>query len=725
MSEPLKRFYEFGSFRVDAEERQLLRDGEPQALTRKAFDTLLVLVRNSGRVLEKDEFMKQVWPDTFVEEANLANNISLLRKVLGESSRNPFIQTVPGRGYRFVASVQASDDAEADLILEKHTLSSLVIEEVEQEHEGGKAIAEEKAQALARPPASASLMARPLARVKSGRVLWLSFVGAALLVGLTIGWLLGKWFWKTLPPSFQQLTYHRGLVWSARFSPDGQNIIYSASWEGQPSEIFSMRSDSPESRSLGLTDMNVLSISSAGEMAVLLHPHPQYGVTNRGTLARVPLSGGAPREIMENVQEADWSPDGKEMAVVRYESGVCRLEYPIGTVLYEMAQPGWMSHARVSPKGDMVAFLEHPVLRFDDRGSVAVVDLKGRKRTLSKNYNTLFGLAWSPQGDEVWFTAGNSLDNALRAINLSGQERTVLTGAGRQILQDIAPSGRLLLTREIVNLGIIGLPPGETKERDLSWLNGSYPVDLSDDGKMLLIDEEILGGEGGSSIYLRRTDNSPAVRLGDGTPIALSPDGKWVLARQRFATPPQLVLLPTGAGEAKVLPSTGIEYFEAGGWFPDSKRLLLTGKEPGHEVRCYELNIESGERRPVTPEGVTGDLISPDGKSIIASSDRQPRKLFPLDGAESRMIPGLEATDQLIRWSADGRSLYVAQGGLPVRVYKLDLTTGRRELWKEINSSDPAGLISIRFSRLSSDERSYTYNYLRILNDLFIVEGAR
>jgi DNA-binding winged helix-turn-helix (wHTH) protein/Tol biopolymer transport system component len=725
MSEPEKRFYEFGAFRVDAEERQLLRDGEPLALTRKAFDTLLVLVRNSGRLLEKDEFMKQVWPDTFVEEANLANNISLLRKVLGESSRNPFIQTVPGRGYRFVASVQAFDDAEEpDLILEKHTLASVLIEEVEQEHEEEKPVAEKNAQQLALP-ASTSLAARPQVRFKSRRALWLSFVIAALVAGLTVGLLLGKSFWKTSPPSFRQLTYHRGLVWSARFSPDGQNIIYSASWEGQPSEIFSMRSDSPESRSLGLTDLNLLSISSAGEMAVLLHPHPQYGVTSRGTLARVPLSGGAPREIMENVQEADWSPDGKEMAVVRYEHGDCRLEYPVGNVLYQMAQPGWISHARVSPSGDMVAFLEHPVLRFDDRGAVAVVDLKGKKRTLSKNYNTLFGLAWSPKGDEIWFTGGDSLDSALHAVNLSGRERVVLTGAGRLILQDIAPGGRLLLTREIVNLGIMGLPPGETKERDLSWLNGSYPVDLSDDGKTLLIDEEIIGGEGASSVYLRKMDNSPAVRLGDGTPIALSPDGRWVLARERFKTPPQLILLPTGAGDEKVLPNDGINYFEAGQWFPDSKRLLLTGKEPGHDVRSFELNIESGERRPLTPEGVTGSLISPDGKFIIASSDRQPRMLFPLDGGESRLIPGLEAADQLIRWSADGHALYVAQGGLPVRVYKLDPATGRRELWKEINSSDPAGLISIRFSRLSSDEKSYVYNYLRILNDLFIVETAR
>src|SRR5882724_9156122 len=127
-----EHFYEFGPFRIDATERLLLRDGEAVALTPKLFDILLVLVSNSGRILEKEEVIKAVWPDTAVEEGSLARNISTLRKTLGENPAEPqYIQTIPWRGYRFVASVRASAEPSTELVIEEHLRTRIIAEETE------------------------------------------------------------------------------------------------------------------------------------------------------------------------------------------------------------------------------------------------------------------------------------------------------------------------------------------------------------------------------------------------------------------------------------------------------------------------------------------------------------------------------------------------------------------------------------------------------------------
>ena len=223
---------------------------------------------------------------------------------------------------------------------------------------------------------------------------------AALIavIAVAIGIFAGKLLFQNVvptPPVYRQLTFRRGAVRAARFAPDGQTILYSASWQGNPSEIFTARPEGPESRSMGLSHAQLLSISSTGEMAVLLDSHPLGTWVNVGTLARAPLSGGAPRAVVEQVQWADWSPDGANLAVVRDVNGKNRLEFPVGKVLYETG--GWISHPRVSPRGDMVAFLDHPV-QGDDSGSVAVVDLNGKKRILAGEFFSSQGLARSSDG---------------------------------------------------------------------------------------------------------------------------------------------------------------------------------------------------------------------------------------------------------------------------------------------------------------------------------------
>src|SRR5579864_62968 len=526
------------------------------------------------------------------------------------------------------------------------------------------------------------------------------------------------------PPTYHQLTFRGGTIRMARFAPDGKNIVYSAAWEGNPTELFVTRPDSPESRPFGLSKAEVLSMSREGEMAVLLNSHNVDPYINVGTLARVPLGGGAPREVLENVQWADWSPDGTNFAVVREFGGLSRLEYPIGKVLYQTG--GWLSHPRVSPKGDVVAFIEHPVRR-DDAGSIAVVDLSGKEKTLSTGWETAWGLGWSPNGNEIWFSSTRlGYGRYLSAVTLSGKERLLAREPGTLTLQDVARDGRVLITRDVPRVGMVGASAENKKERDLSWLDWSAPKDLSVDGKKLLFTESGEAGLENYSTYLRGMDGSPAVRLGDGVSFALSPDEKWVLSG--LPKPPvQFNLLPTGAGESKELTHDQINRLWAR-WFPDGKRVLFAGDEPGKGVRLYVQDLNSGQVKAITGEGVNGSLIaiSPDGKQVALVGPDQKPAMLTVESGEMHTIAGLNAGEAPIAWTSDGRSLFVYRlGEVPASVNKLELATVQRKLWKQLVPPDVSGVTDISSILITSDGNDYVYEYGRTLSDLYLVNDLK
>jgi Tol biopolymer transport system component/predicted Ser/Thr protein kinase len=573
-------------------------------------------------------------------------------------------------------------------------------------------------------PAAAGAVGVPTRR--SNRLLP-AMITVGFLVALLAGFSLGQRLARTLPaapPSYHQLTFRRGMVRVARLAPDGQTIVYSAAWEGNATEVFSTRAGSAAARSLGLTGADILAISSSGEMAVLLGSRQVRSWIYTGTLARVALAGGAPREILNEVQWADWAPDGERLAVVRDVGGRNRLEFPIGKALYETV--GWISHPRISPKGDQIAFLDHP-LPNDDGGSVAVVDQAGNKRTLFSDCTSAQGLAWSPNGDDVWFTCAKlGAARTLYAVTLSGRERLVERVPGVLTLHDIGRDGRVLLARDNWRREVAGLSPGENRERDLTWLDWSVPNDLSFDGKTLLFDEEAQGGGPGYSVYLRKTDGSPAVRLGEGRALALSPDQKSVTSSP-LSSPAQLVLLPTKAGEPKPLTHDAINHIQAR-WFPDGKRILFTGSEPGHGARLYVQDLAGGKPQAITPDGMVALAfsLSPDGKVVAAIGPDQHGYLYPVAGGEPRQILGLEAGYQPVAWSADGRSLYIYRyGQMPAQVYRLELATGQGKLWKQLMPSDPAGVNIISPILVTPDGKSYVYGLRRILSDLYLVEGLK
>ena len=566
------------------------------------------------------------------------------------------------------------------------------------------------------------------------RILLMALVGVAVIGVLAFGYLLGQMSRPTSDasrPLYHQLTFSRGAIRAARFAPDGQTIIYSAAWQGNPVEVFTARRGLPESRTLGLVRAQLLAVSSTGtgEVALQLNSRRMGTWVSVGTLARAPIEGGAPREVLEDVQWADWSPDGNDLAVVRDVGGRSRLECPIGKVLYETT--GWISHPRVSPQGDHVAFLDHPIPE-DDGGSVAVVDLAGHRKTLSQSWFSEQGLAWSADGGEILFTATNlGIDRALYATTLSGRQRLVSAMPGALTLLDISRDGRLLVARSSWRREVVGVS-AEAKERDLSWLDYSYPADLSTDGRTLLFDEE---GEGGGTsragrifytVYMRSTDGSPAVRLGEGSAVAISPDGRWVVT-QNQDRPAQCVLLPTKAGEPKPLTSDAINHTWAR-WFPDGKRVIFSGSEPSHSSRLYVQDVAGGKPQAITPEGVdvTAFAISPDGHSVAAVGPDQKAYLYPVAGGQPRAIPGFSPGDQPIRWSDDRDSLFVSPSGeMPAGIYRLNVTTGERTLLKQLMPSDPAGVERIYPILITPDGKTCVYGYHRALSDLYSVEGLR
>jgi len=582
---------------------------------------------------------------------------------------------------------------------------------------------------LSEAPVSAEVTGQRAAAPARGRRSLGPILAAAAVLAAAVGvgaFAAGRKAGRTPPPSFRQLTFQRGSIHSARFAPDEQTVLYSASWEGRPAEIFVSRLDSPESRPFGIKHADVFAISRSGEMAVSLGRHFAGAFISAGMLARIGITGGGtPREIQDDVQWADWTPDGSGFAIIREVGGKSRLEMPVGKVLVE--SPGWLSDLRVSPKGDLAAFMDHPA-RGDDGGTVAVVDASGQKRTLTKEFATEGGLAFSPDGSEVWFTAAEIGGNrALWAVTLSGSARLLTRVTGNLTLQDTARDGKLLVAHDTLRSGILAMAPGADKERDLSWLDWSTVYAISADGKSLAFGESGEGGGALYSSYFRSMDGSPPVRLGDGTGNSLSPDGKWVAAIIGLITGGKVVLQPTGAGEPKPLSTEG--YSVSGAAFlPDGKSLLLTASEKGRGTRLYELAVDGGKMKAISPEGyrAQNSTMSPDGKFVVAFGPDRKAYLYPLGGGEPTAVPSLGDLEVPVGWTADSRSLYVyKRGEYPARVSRLDVATGKREPWKELTPPDPAGISTISPPCITPDGRAYVYSYNRILSDLFLVEGVK
>lgn len=550
----------------------------------------------------------------------------------------------------------------------------------------------------------------------AGRRRWVAPValalGVAALLSAAAYW-IGHRAGGTPPPSFRRLTFRRGAVMNARFTPDGNSAVYSAAWDGKAPEIFVTRFESPGYLKLNLPSANLFSISERSELAVGIGESLQ-------TLARVPISGGGPRPIAERVVSAAWAPDGETLAVASWSPEGASLEYPIGHRLY--ATKGWIGPARVSPDGEHVAFGDHP--RLSEWGSVAAVDRTGKKTRLTTEQSLLVALAWSPRGDEVWFS---SPDNSIRGVSLSGRERVVLRSAGLGGIEDVSRDGRMLFTNYNTRGTVAGLTAGEHNERDLSWFDESFGADLSADGQTMLFSESGRpSGSASKAAYLRRLDGSDPILLGDGDPQALSPDGKWALVVAP-TTPPSLEALPTGPGEKRTLPRGEITQYRTAGWFPDGRRIFFEAFDASEQQRVYVQSFPGGPPEPVTERGIgIARPVSPDGRLLVVRMPDGSWQLFEVASRRFLPLAGVEPSDRPIAFDEHGGALFVETGGRKeASVEIVDLATGRRAPRLQVAPPDTVGLEWVGRVRITPDGRSYIYSMYRATSDLYLVGGLR
>ena len=563
-------------------------------------------------------------------------------------------------------------------------------------------------------------------RPRRGLLVGIAAGVAVALAMLGLGWWLGGAGSHAPEVEYQQITFRTGSIGNARFTPDGA-IVYSAAWEGGENQLYLSRTDNPGAREVGLKNAELLSISNGGELAVRLNTVYFGGYARTGTLARVPLSGGTPREVLDNVQDADWAADGQTMAIVRYvpENNHWRLEYPIGKVLFDGIN--WISHPKISPDGKWVAFADHENSGGDDEGSVAVIgsDGKDKERKLSSGWTSLEGILWSPSGNEIWFTSsGSGSAENPRAVNLSGKLRTIVNVPGGMWLQDLRNGTALLVTHQ-QRLGIRGLAPGAKEERELGWFGWSVLRDISRDGRKILFEEEGNGGGPNYTVFLRDTDGSPPVRMGEGLAEALSPDAKWAITKPPKGGP--LNLVPTGAGESRQLTHDAISY-DAVRWFLDGKRLLAVGIEAGHGARDYLIDLSNGDSKPITPEGTAGRRLSPDESSTVVLGPDGKWGIWPLAGGGIHLIPGLDSNYNVTGWSPDGGWVYAIssrRGNQAAMVYRVNTVTGKMELWRTFGSEVAAAGAGVGGPLLSSDGNGYAYVYSRVLSEAYAVTGLK
>jgi eukaryotic-like serine/threonine-protein kinase len=566
-----------------------------------------------------------------------------------------------------------------------------------------------------------SQLAAPQARWK--RILPWALAGALLLGVIALAAVYHSAI-NAPVPAFRQLTFERGFVYNARFAPDERTVYYGAAWNGSPVQIYAADPDIPEARPLNLKNTSLFAVSSA-DLAVSLGCEYRFIGTCFGTLAQVPSTGGTPRPLQDHVMAADWTRDASKMVIVRFVSGKYRLEYPRGTLLYESDRP--LNYARVSPDGSLIAVCEEITI-VGDGGEVIIFDRSGKKVVSSATLESVEGIAWAPSGQELWIATAVNVGwaNTIRAMDLKGKMRVVLTLPGELRLHDIAPDGRVLFSKENWRSEVQFRGTGDKNDRNLSWLDYANLKGISDDGSKVSFEDWGSAAGAASLAYLRETDGSPPQKLGEWSEPVISPDGKNILALEAHETMQggNLTITPAGAGEPKKLSGISVVAYAALGWMPDGKSIYFYAND-GHGWKVYVQSTD-GPPRAVTPlisvragywEGRT---VSPDGKYIFARDPEGTAKLYPLDGGSPKEIAGWKPDDVWACWMKEPGIAYVYQdNATSAQVYRLDVNTGSRQPVSTLTPNDPAGVTAIISVLFTPDGKSYAYSYIRELSELF------
>ncbi len=688
----VRRTASFGSFELDLATGELRKDGMQVKLRDQSLSILRLLLERNGEVVTREEFRRHLWPGaSYLEfDTGLNSAIRRVRTVLGDTADNPrFIQTVSRHGYRFIAPVR---------------------------------FAERKTQQAPQPAVEGETanIVREGPKVQPHWKIW-SIACAGALLGIAGAMSYSRATVPAKPPLlvFKQLTFQRGAITGAGFSADQHTIVYSSRTDGSRSQIFLSRDDHPEALPLGV-DGDVLAVSRNNDIALAVGRRSRFSPF---TVAVVSMNGGKPREVIDGATSADWMPDGSTLAVVRSVGGKQTLEFPSGTQVF--VSQGWISDLKVSPRGDQVAFFEHP--RLDkDSGRLMTVNATGRLRILTEMYGSANGIAWSSDGSQIWFTAGSySNERDVNVVN-SGGGTPILAEQFPEsvIVRDAAPDGRLLVLAQQRRISIYSRRLNSSEEQDLSLFDGSRARCLSRDGKFLVFEE--VGQAAGRSpvIYLRDIAAGHSIRLGEGSALAISPDNKWVLTRDVNAAS-SLFLLPTGVGKRRDLPANGVTPLWAA-WHPDGSHVIYAGAVNGGPVRVYWQSAEGGPPTAISnPISRQRGALSSDGHYLAAVRDDGTLVSISIPGGEEKVIGKLDNV-VIIGWSSDGKSLFVHDWDLtPLEIQRLDIATGRPQPWQRLAPRDTTGLVTIDPVLVSSDASQIIYTCTRIPSDVFVASPQR
>jgi serine/threonine protein kinase len=566
---------------------------------------------------------------------------------------------------------------------------------------------------------------------------WAALVASLIAGAGIIGWGLRT---PEPKPTFKRLTFGKGTVDGARFAPGSKEVVFSARWNGEPPEVFSLNPAALEPRSLGAKGGTLLSVSPNGEMLLKMNSQ-LWAAFELGQLARVSPGGGI-RIIQEGTFDGDWMPDGSQMALVvtgafasKPAPGATQrmttLEFPTGRPVANDVPFTW--GIRVSPKGDRLACFEQPTFSKGD-GQLVLVDARGSRKVLTE-VKGFTGLAWGPGGDEIWFSEFRDGCSSLWALTASGRKRLLTRQAGLLELLDVARDGRVLASLGLVVKGTTGMNAPDFREKDLSWNEATSAQDISPDGKRLLIGNGAVWNSEGErpTLYLRTSDGTLPTPLGEAASASFMPSGQKVMTTQSGGDKAStLSLLPLGPGQPQVLGVPELKVSLSVEPLPDGRRALITGAL----ANSFQLlDLSSGARTPIGDSNMSSTanarVVSPDGAWVLLRRNSgklldAPLVLVSTQGAPTQLVKGFQPGEVPMRWNADGTAIYVFnRDGLPTRIHRIELATGKRTLVREIMPTNPGGMSGIRSFAMTPDAQHLAYNYVRKLSDLYLIEGLK
>jgi DNA-binding winged helix-turn-helix (wHTH) protein len=666
--EPACNIYRFGVFELRQDTGELWKHGIRIKLQSKPLKILLALLENPGTILTRDELRARLWPPgTFVDfESGLNTATNRLRVALGDAAESPrYVETLPRLGYRFICPItreavtKVAEPAAAAITRSAARHTPIQLEERQ----------------LSQPEMAPF---EPLPPTVDKSAAWnkiLKAVISALAVAAVS--CAGAYYWsdthvRSEQPVFRQLTFKPGNIKSARFAPDARHVIYTTSTDS-----------GLQTYELGLNRLNGAS--------------------------------APPFEVAETYAELSKS----RLFAVRRTDAATTVEFPLGQAVFR--SEGWIDCARVSPNGDRLAFLNHP-LQDDDGGQVVIADRNGAARLLTTEWNSIEGLAWSPTGEEIWFTASKAgAARALYAVSRSGNLRPLARMPASLRLLDISRKGQALLALDDARTTLTTALQGKSTEIDSSNFDCSHVDDISLDGNRILFTE---GGDGGGphySTYIYDQQSRRTTRVGSGRGLALSPDGASVLTIDPIDRS-TLVVTSMLDRSSRRISGLGFQYRWAK-FMPKRDELLVGGGYPGGTHMVARQSAYGGKPVPISAPYLDYVSVSPDGNRLAGMTSTCRLVVFNMQAGVAEKIAKPDRAVP-VAWNRDSEELYAARiGGVETQIWRINVAKQESTVWKTIAPGDLSAFDGFASVVAAPGTGAYAYSTRMNFSRLYVVEG--